>query len=63
MINGVPTKYKRGFTIGEYTPFMKHIALESHLLGTYVSDYINRPDVRTIMHVALDYPPWISCYD
>jgi len=52
IIDGVVTKYKRGFTIDEYTPFLKPIALKSPILGSYVSDYINRADVRTIMHVS-----------
>jgi len=39
-------------TIGEYTPWMKSVALRSPLLGDFVSDYVNREDVRTALHVG-----------
>jgi len=43
--------YKRGYTIPEYTPWMKRVSLKSPLLGDSVSDYINREDVRTAMNI------------
>lgn len=42
MVNGVQRKYKRGFTMSEYTPWARHIKGERQMiLGDYVSDYMN----------------------
>lgn len=47
-INGEEKTYKAGMTMKEYTPWVKQISENSShpLLGSYVSEYINRYDVR-----------------
>lgn len=37
----------------EYTPWAKHIQENSShpLLGAYLTEYINRPDVRRALHI------------
>jgi len=41
IINGVEKKYKRGYTVGEYTPWLKHISNEKKVFGDYVSEFMN----------------------
>ena len=44
-IDGEIRKYKRGFTLGEYTPWMKPLLekkTEHPLLGAGLTDYLNR---------------------
>ena len=58
MIDGEEKSYKAGYTFLEYAPWLskvipKHI-LESSthpLLGDYLSDYANRPDVRQALNI------------
>lgn len=47
----------------EYTPFAKHIKQEENpvVLGDFVSDYMNRPDVRTALHIPETAPAWDMC--
>lgn len=60
-INGTKKTYKRGMTMQEYTPWMKPRTLKSPLLFDYVTDYVNREDVRTAMHIPVAYPAWNQC--
>lgn len=64
-VNGEEKTYKAGMTMKEYTPWAKHISEKaSHpLLGAYMSDYINRPDVRQALHIPDDMPAWEQCSD
>jgi len=63
MIDGEEKTYKRGFTFTEYTPWAKHILQsENHpLLGTPMSDYVNREDVRKALNIPTTLPGWNSC--
>lgn len=51
MINNEKKTYKRGYTIDEYTPWLNRGGLQSPLLGSSVSDYANRADVRRAMNI------------
>mmetsp|Transcript_5252 Transcript_5252/g.3974 ORF Transcript_5252/g.3974 Transcript_5252/m.3974 type:complete len:245 (+) Transcript_5252:711-1445(+) len=52
VINGETLRYKRGFTVSEYTPWHPLASRFDHiLLGDYVTDYLNREDVKTALHV------------
>ena len=60
MINGEVKRYKRGFTLQEYAPWSKK-SIKSPLLGAFVTDYINREDVREAMNIPTDTPAWVQC--
>ena len=49
-INGVKHQYKRGKTVEEYTPWVKH-AKGDHVLGATLTDYINMPETRKAMNI------------
>jgi len=56
-IDGEVRTYKRGYTFAEYTPWLKHVVGEnSPILGNGATDYINRADVRTAMHIPVEAP-------
>lgn len=59
-VNGHEKTYKVGMTMKEYTPWAKHISeKKSHpLLGAYMTEYINRPDVRRALHIPDEFPAW-----
>lgn len=60
-VDGVIKTYRRGYTIQEYTPWLKNANIKSPLLGDGVSDYANRADVRAALHIPSSYPGWESC--
>jgi serine carboxypeptidase-like clade 1 len=60
-INGELRKYKRGYTIDQYTPWLKKFALQSPILGDGMTDYVNRADVREAMNIPATIPSWESC--
>ena len=62
-INGVEKTYKVGMTFNEYTPWASYIPKsENHpLLGAYVSDYLNRQDVRRALHIPDTIQAWSQC--
>jgi len=49
----------------EYTPWAKHISESPHhpLLGAYLSEYVNRPDVRSALHIPDHIQAWTQCSD
>jgi hypothetical protein len=53
-INGEVKFYKRGMTHSEYTPWAKHIQDNGTPYGNYLTDYMNRADVRKAMNIP-DY--------
>lgn len=63
MINGEEKFYKAGMTMDEYTPWAKHISPhKSHpLLGAYLSEYMNRPDVRKALNIPDRIQGWSQC--
>lgn len=52
-------------TMKEYTPWAKHISDRSNhpLLGAYMSEYVNRPDVRQVLHIPDHIQAWSQCSD
>jgi hypothetical protein len=55
MVNNEKKTYLRGYTYDEYTPWLsKGRTLKSPLLGSGVSDYVNREDVRLAMNIPDD---------
>jgi len=62
MVGGVRKHYKRGMTQHEYTPWIKQMKDQSPvILGTFVSDYMNRPDVRQALNIPESAPAWEMC--
>jgi len=51
VIGGEEKTYRRGYTMGEYTPWMKHLSNEKMVMGDYVSTYMNDPDLRTALNI------------
>lgn len=64
MVNGELKTYKRGYTAAEYTPWIKHILKDDDLhpvLGAYVTDYLNREDVRAALNIPTTAIGWEEC--
>lgn len=63
MVAGTERKYKRGMTMAEYTPWLKHVNASSstHLIGDGLSDYVNREDVRAALHIPTTVPAFEQC--
>jgi len=62
MVGGVRKHYKKGMTQQEYTPWIKAMKDTTPIiLGEYVSDYMNRPDVREALHIPESAPAWEEC--
>jgi len=62
IVNGEVKKYKRGFTMAEYTPMLKDRA-SAHkiLLGDYMSDYVNDEATREALNIPTSLPAWEEC--
>lgn len=62
-MEGKKKTYRRGFTMSEYTPWVK--GMLGHDLpctaAAEVSDYLNSPDVRRNLHVPETVHPWEMC--
>jgi serine carboxypeptidase-like clade 2 len=61
-LNGERKSYKKGFTMHEYTPWIKRIKnnrygedIEPCIDGMGISEYLNSPDVRRVLHI----PEWV----
>ena len=63
MIDGQEKKYKLGFTMKEYTPWVKHIEESPNhpLLGAYMTEYVNRADVRKALNIPTAVAGWQQC--
>ena len=59
-VNGQKKTYKLGMTQKEYTPWAKHIPqnVNHPLLGSYMTDYLNRAEVRRALHIPDTLPAW-----
>lgn len=63
-IDGVKKTYRRGMTMEEYTPWARNSMFKSErsvVLGNYVTDYMNRPDVRKVLNIPTSAPAWEMC--
>mmetsp|Transcript_30413 Transcript_30413/g.29770 ORF Transcript_30413/g.29770 Transcript_30413/m.29770 type:complete len:233 (+) Transcript_30413:583-1281(+) len=59
VVHGKTMTYKSGYTQAEYTPWLKDVpAAHNILLGSYLSDYCNREDVREALNIPDSIPAW-----
>jgi hypothetical protein len=58
-VNGEAKTYKRGFTMQEYTPWLK--SSNAKILRDGTTDYVNRPDVRKAMNIPDSVQAWEMC--
>lgn len=61
MLGGEEKTYKRGYTPAEYTPWLAGFGDSDLILGSPVSDYLNRADVRTALHIPETAPVYEEC--
>jgi len=55
IVAGEKKEYKRGVTMSEYTPWLKHLVKDNEVtIGNFASDYLNREDVREALHIPKD---------
>jgi hypothetical protein len=59
-VNGHEKTYKLGMTQKEYTPWAKIIPEKDNhpILGAYMTDYLNRAEVRRALHIPDTLPGW-----
>ncbi len=60
-IGGETKYYKRGHTVSEYTPWLKSEHHDRILLGDFLTDYINREDVRKALNIPDSIQAWEDC--
>ena len=64
MVDGQEKTYQVGFTFQEYTSWLSMLPMyqaAQPLLGTYLSDDINRPDVRQALNIPTSVQGWSMC--
>jgi len=73
-INGVEHTYKRHYTAADYTPWLFESFTNSNgaenspsippcIYGTPVADYLNREDIRELLHIPDYVQAWELCTD
>lgn len=65
VIDGEEKRYKRGYTMKEYTPWVKHLQMQENpiILGDFLTDYMNRADVRAAFNIPTTVQAWEMCSD
>lgn len=65
MVNGEEKPYKRGYTMSEYTPWVKHFGNSKPenevVYGDFMTDYMNTQDVRDALNIPSYLPPFQMC--
>jgi len=62
MLNGKEMHYKKGMTMREYTPWLKHFPSSAdNVMNDYLSDYVNNETLRTALHIPAFAPSWEQC--
>lgn len=64
VIGGVEKEYTRGFTVSEYTPWLKDFINPNkpeHVMAAPISDYLNQANVRKSLHIDDAVQPWNEC--
>jgi carboxypeptidase C (cathepsin A) len=64
MIGNEEKTYKVGFTFEEYTSWLNQMPMyqaAQPLLGTFLSDYVNRADVRRALNIPDSIQAWSMC--
>lgn len=55
-------EYTRGYTMSEYTPWLKSVVGDNEvILGDYMTDYMNREDVRAVFNIPNEVQAWSQC--
>jgi hypothetical protein len=64
-VDGERKDYKVGYTMNEYTPWLKPILGDSgeNSLSNYLSHYMNSQEVRTALHIPSTLGGWTGCND
>jgi carboxypeptidase C (cathepsin A) len=52
--------YKRGYTLSDYFPFSP-LPQNDIILGSGLSDYLNRADIRKALNIPDEIQPWLYC--
>jgi len=63
-VHGETKRYRRGFTHKEYTPWAAQQArnfTDAPILGDYMTDYMNREDVRDALHIPSSVQAFEEC--
>lgn len=63
MVDGQLKRYKRGKTMAEYTPWLKHWFNDDKISSDILADYVNSAEVRTALHIPADVQAWDECWD
>ena len=64
IIGGEERTYLRGRTPREFTPFLKHFFPKQDkmpIFGSAVSDYMNLPETRNVLHIPDSVQTWSEC--
>ena len=64
VIDGETRYYKKGMTMAEYTPFASHVVASpagQQVNGDFLSDYMNREDVRKAFNIPSSVQTWEQC--
>jgi len=62
VIGGEVREYTRGYTMSEYTPWLSGFFGDNEpILGDYMTDYMNREDVRAVFNIPTDVQTWSQC--
>eukprot|EP00350_Pseudokeronopsis_sp_OXSARD2_P006968 CAMPEP_0170544386 /NCGR_PEP_ID=MMETSP0211-20121228/3164_1 /TAXON_ID=311385 /ORGANISM="Pseudokeronopsis sp., Strain OXSARD2" /LENGTH=232 /DNA_ID=CAMNT_0010848019 /DNA_START=578 /DNA_END=1276 /DNA_ORIENTATION=+ len=65
-VNGETMTYKRGYTMDEYTRRVKSGPTDGRpkpVLGAFMTDYMNRADVREALNIRDDVGTWEQCWN
>jgi len=63
-LDGKPASYEKGFSAAQYMPWMKNLYgndWEGPILGYTVYDYMNKPEVRKLLHISSKVGTWNAC--
>ena len=64
IINGKERTYRRGMTMAEYTPWAPHVVNSEGgqaRNGDFLTDYMNREDVRAAFNIPEEVQTWEQC--
>jgi serine carboxypeptidase-like clade 2 len=62
IIGGEKRYYNRGYRKSDYVPWMQEFyGPTDPIVGDFMSDYLNREDVRHALHIPDDVQPWEGC--
>jgi serine carboxypeptidase-like clade 1 len=62
IIGGQEKRYRRGMTMAEYTPWLKHSLNEHKVMNDILTDYVNNASTRAALHIPDDVQAWEQCW-